>query len=494
MPRAWKRRLHAEGRPARPVHALRRERPRLRGALDAPPDAHLRLDDARRFHGARGVHVRPRGGQRPARPLGGPEPREGPRAPTGSSRSRSACSASPCPAPARRGRGRLRPPRAAARSVAHALLRRAVSPRRPRARPALRAHGRHVAGARPVARRPRGGDRRPRRGALRRQYARGVCGDGGRDVRPPAERRNQEERARRGGAQSLRRPRRRSASPGARGRPPRISKRTPRPRPPAEAPEHARLLLAAIALSGFAAMVDEVTWARLVGLVFGSSVYAFGLMLLLFLAGIAIGSALFARIRRVEPARVLGLALLGNTFAALAGIAFVPRLPVAFMRGFPAAKDSFALEQALQLLLTAPLLLPLAILFGIAFPAAVAATAHLRATGQRHRPRDCLEHRRYGGRRVPRGLRPDPAARTAGVAHTRGRRDHRRRPARAQAPRRREVASARVDRGRDRPPRRAAAAGLAPRNAGSRRRLLRCDLRLGGGPHRVGKALGAPLL
>ena len=181
-----------------------------------------------------------------------------------------------------------------------------------------------LAGARPVARRPRGGDRRPRRGALRRQHARGVCGDGGRDVRPPAERRDQRRasssrwRSISSRASSL------SASPGARGRPPRISRRTPRPRPPAEAPEHARLLLVAIALSGFAAMVDEVTWARLVGLVFGSSVYAFGLMLLLFLAGIAIGSALFARIRRAEPARVLGLALLGNTFAALAGIAFVP--------------------------------------------------------------------------------------------------------------------------------------------------------------------------
>ncbi len=143
-----------------------------------------------------------------------------------------------------------------------------------------------------------------------------------------------------------------------------------------------RALLLAIALSGFAAMVDEVAWARLVGLVFGSSVYAFGLMLLLFLAGIGIGSAVYSRLRGADPAGVLGVALVGGTFMALLGIAFVPQLPMAYMRGFPAAKDSFLLQQALQLVATAPLLLPIAILFGVAFPAAVAATAKLRHMGR----------------------------------------------------------------------------------------------------------------
>ena len=147
-------------------------------------------------------------------------------------------------------------------------------------------------------------------------------------------------------------------------------------------PARAHLLMAAIALSGFAAMVDEVAWSRLVALIFGSSVYAFGLMLLLFLAGIAIGSALFSRWRNTDPARVLGLSLVGNAFAALVGIALVPHLPFAYMRGFPAVQGSFLWEQALQILATAPLILPIAILFGVAFPAAVAATAELRATGR----------------------------------------------------------------------------------------------------------------
>ncbi len=143
-----------------------------------------------------------------------------------------------------------------------------------------------------------------------------------------------------------------------------------------------RLVLAATALSGFACMVDEVAWARLFSLVFGSSVYAFGLMLLQFLVGMAIGSAIFARIRRTAPRRVLGIALGAATFAALLGIAAVPRLPVLYMRGFPAARDSFWLVQLWQLLETAPLLLPLAMAFGVAFPAAIAAIADLERMGR----------------------------------------------------------------------------------------------------------------
>ena len=146
-------------------------------------------------------------------------------------------------------------------------------------------------------------------------------------------------------------------------------------------PGRLRAIWIATGLSGFAAMVDEVTWARLVGMVFGSSVYAFGLVLLLFLAGIAIGSAAFSRMR-ADPQRVLGAALLANTAASLLGLLLVPHLPTIFLRGFPVVRDSFFLTQMLQILETAPALLPAAILFGICFPAAVAATADLAGTGR----------------------------------------------------------------------------------------------------------------
>ena len=53
----------------------------------------------------------------------------------------------------------------------------------------------------------------------------------------------------------------------------------------------ARVVLAVAALSGFAALIYEVAWTRLLVLMLGASVYAFSVMLLAFLVGIAAGGA-----------------------------------------------------------------------------------------------------------------------------------------------------------------------------------------------------------
>ncbi|MFN2386084.1 MAG: hypothetical protein ABR576_07330 [Thermoanaerobaculia bacterium] len=63
------------------------------------------------------------------------------------------------------------------------------------------------------------------------------------------------------------------------------------------------MLFTGIALSGFSAMVYEVVWSRTLALVLGSSVYAFGAMLVVFLLGLSIGSALFSRMRRFATSR-----------------------------------------------------------------------------------------------------------------------------------------------------------------------------------------------
>ena len=52
------------------------------------------------------------------------------------------------------------------------------------------------------------------------------------------------------------------------------------------------LLLAAAAVAGFCSLSMEVAWFRLLGLILGASAYAFSLMLLAFLVGIASGGAL----------------------------------------------------------------------------------------------------------------------------------------------------------------------------------------------------------
>jgi spermidine synthase len=137
------------------------------------------------------------------------------------------------------------------------------------------------------------------------------------------------------------------------------------------------VLLLATALSGFAAMVYEVAWSRILAMVLGSSVYAFGMMVLVFLVGISLGSRAFVRMRK-RPGRaaaILAAVLTGNTVAGLFAIALVPRLPLLFLIGFPVARTSFLLVQVLQFLVASVLLLPSAFFFGMAFPAAVAATA-----------------------------------------------------------------------------------------------------------------------
>jgi len=89
------------------------------------------------------------------------------------------------------------------------------------------------------------------------------------------------------------------------------------------------LLLAGIAVSGAASMVYEITWTRALGLVIGSSIYAFSAMLTTFLVGLALGSFLFARIwgNRTVNAGLFGWLEIGVGFAALLLIPALERMP-----------------------------------------------------------------------------------------------------------------------------------------------------------------------
>ena len=146
---------------------------------------------------------------------------------------------------------------------------------------------------------------------------------------------------------------------------------------PAPLSREAKTLLAGIALSGFAAMACEVTWSRVLALVLGSSVYSFGMMVLVFLAGLSAGGALFTRLARGprSPAAIFAASQVAATAALVAATLLVPRLPVLFLRGFPVTQASFGMLQAWNFALAALLLGPSAVLFGIAFPAAIAATS-----------------------------------------------------------------------------------------------------------------------
>lgn len=71
----------------------------------------------------------------------------------------------------------------------------------------------------------------------------------------------------------------------------------------------ARYILLSFALTGFAALVLEVAWTRVLSLVLGPSVYAFSVMLATFLVGLAVGAFAFSRL--IEAFKLDGLKTLG---------------------------------------------------------------------------------------------------------------------------------------------------------------------------------------
>ena len=136
----------------------------------------------------------------------------------------------------------------------------------------------------------------------------------------------------------------------------------------------ARLVLVVLGASGFVALVLEVAWTRVLALVVGSSVYAFSLMLLAFLIGLASGGAFFAAwLRRRPRARPAGLlaGLLAAAGLAAYGTAFafgsLPRLfAEVFFAVAPGPNGWFAVQLGLGLLIMFPATFALGGVFPIA--------------------------------------------------------------------------------------------------------------------------------
>lgn len=149
----------------------------------------------------------------------------------------------------------------------------------------------------------------------------------------------------------------------------------PRPAPPpaepaAEAPETVRWLMIAFALSGFSAMVYEVTWTRALSLVLGSSIYAFCLMLATFLGGIALGSAWARRDLREGPATVSQF-IIFEAVLGVYGLLSVPllgQMPDWFVSLWPLTGGSFSGVSTLQVLLSVFVMILPTLAMGLLFP------------------------------------------------------------------------------------------------------------------------------
>ena len=136
------------------------------------------------------------------------------------------------------------------------------------------------------------------------------------------------------------------------------------------------LAIAVLGLSGFAALVHEIAWTRILALVLGPTTYAFAATLAAVVAGVAIGSGggtwLVGRVRASAHAGWLALVLAAAavtivTTSALAG-GWVPQVVAHAIADAP---DSFSALLQRGMLLTALLILPTSICLGAAFPLAL---------------------------------------------------------------------------------------------------------------------------
>jgi spermidine synthase len=131
-----------------------------------------------------------------------------------------------------------------------------------------------------------------------------------------------------------------------------------------------RLVLAALATSGFVSMIYEVAWTRALTAMIGSSTYAFSIMLVTFLVGIAIGSSIAVKWRRAAGLRMLGLTQLGVAAGALVflmGYIVAPYILIGLLK---ALSYTFPAVLTTQFLLCAALMILSTVCMGAAMPVA----------------------------------------------------------------------------------------------------------------------------
>ena len=150
-----------------------------------------------------------------------------------------------------------------------------------------------------------------------------------------------------------------------------LSPRRPRQSDP---PARESFLLIASAIVGFAFFLMELVWYRMLGPLLGGSVFTFGLILAVALAGIGIGGLLYALTSDDRPAslsRFAASCLLEA--AALAGVfALGDRLAVLTLALRPLASLGFGTAVVCWTLVTMVVVLPAAIVAGYQFPLLIA--------------------------------------------------------------------------------------------------------------------------
>ena len=142
-------------------------------------------------------------------------------------------------------------------------------------------------------------------------------------------------------------------------------------------------IYAAIGLSGLCALGAEAIWTRLLALLFGASVYAFSIILAVFLIGLGIGSGAGSFLCRIvrQPRRALGwcqlLAAYAIAWTAYNLGAALPNWPIN-----PLLPPNIWLHFEIDFARAVWALLPATLLWGASFPLALAAASNGQDTGR----------------------------------------------------------------------------------------------------------------
>ncbi len=154
---------------------------------------------------------------------------------------------------------------------------------------------------------------------------------------------------------------------------------------PAERPSPAlrNTALLLLGLTAFAALLDEIAWTRVLVMIVGGSTYAFTLVLLVFLLGIGIGSAVVARRGAIPSETAAAAAGAQALTAAGAGLLFLifgllPRYIIAVfqVQSFGATERLLAMGLAVGVVVLIP-----AIGMGMTFPLLTDLVAERHAAG-----------------------------------------------------------------------------------------------------------------
>ncbi len=131
-----------------------------------------------------------------------------------------------------------------------------------------------------------------------------------------------------------------------------------------------KAVLIGTALSGFTAMLYEVTWIRLLSIIIGGTSYAFTLILSCFILGIALGSFWIARRAEGDALRLFGWLQLALVVVVCLTIPLYRRMPFFFFELTQLLRpdDSWGVYLFLTFLFCALLLIPPTALMGASFP------------------------------------------------------------------------------------------------------------------------------